>query len=61
MTTDRLDGRAMTDRLAGLRATIEATPDSIDGPIPADAAAAEESASDVASGPQPPPGPGAPG
>ena len=61
MTTDRLDGRAMTDRLAGLRATIDAAPDSIDGPIPADAAAAEESASDVASGPQPPPAPGAPG
>ena len=59
MTTDRLDGRAMTERLARLRATIDAAPDSIDGPIPADAAAAEESASDAASGPQPPPGPGA--
>ena len=34
MTTDRLDGRAMTDRLDRLRATIEAAPDSIDGPIP---------------------------
>ena len=32
-------------------------PDSIDGPIPADAAAAEASASDAAGRPQPPPGP----
>jgi [ribosomal protein S18]-alanine N-acetyltransferase len=55
MTTERLDGPVMGERLARLRALIEAAPGSIDGPIPADPAAAEESAADVASGPQPPP------
>ena len=55
MTTDRLDGPPMTERLARLRATIAAAPESVDGPIPADPAAAEQSASDATSGPQPPP------
>lgn len=59
MTTDRLDGPPMTERLARLRATIASAPGSTDGPIPADPAAAEQSASDATSGPQPPPaGPG---
>ncbi len=55
MTTDRLDGPLMAERLSRLRATIAAAPESVDGPIPADPAAAELSAADATSGPQPPP------